>query len=90
MSLCGCRRCPWCSFPVCQNVPWCRGPHRRHARPEGVRYVEEHVLVAALAAFYTFEPTACARLCDDVLDPSGRLLGLVRQAVRPPSTQASR
>lgn len=35
-------------------------------------------LETALSAFYKVDAPACARLCDEVLDTSGALLGRVR------------
>ena len=47
----------------------------------GDRYYAERKLIEALAVEYRFNPAAAvsvARLCDERLDPSGRLLGEVR------------
>ena len=38
-------------------------------------------LLSALVAFYDADRLECARICDEVLDPSGALLGRVRAAV---------
>ncbi len=51
----------------------------------GERYYAESEVVAALAAMYrlsTATAVQIADLCDKSLDPSGRLLGIVRRAAR--------
>lgn len=39
-------------------------------------------LLKELATLYATDPTAVACVCDEALDPSGRLLGEVRDAAR--------
>lgn len=49
----------------------------------GDRYYSEGRVVAALVRAYTSgAPVAVAYACDEILDTSGRLLGLVRDAAR--------
>lgn len=44
------------------------------------RYYGEGLLVAALAQAYYDAPQLIAAMCDGILDPRGRLLGVVRAA----------
>jgi hypothetical protein len=48
---------------------------------DGERYYPEGKIIAALAAVYREHGVLVANLCDDYLDRSGRLLGIVRDAV---------
>lgn len=47
-----------------------------------VRAYVEDAMVSALAAVYPDGRVVIAKLCDEHLDPSGRLLGLVREEAR--------
>lgn len=48
---------------------------------DGERYYPESKVVTALASIYQKYGVIVAGLCDDHLDRSGRLLGVVRDAV---------
>jgi hypothetical protein len=54
------------------------------------RYYPEALVVDGLAQAYQENPDsrlAVANACDRTLDPTGRLLGLVRRAASPSSTE---
>ena len=56
-----------------------------YARQELLEYVYDETRINALAEIYirsTHDAAVVATICDDVIDRSGKLLGLVRDAVR--------
>lgn len=51
--------------------------------------IDRRRLAARLAARYNANPSRIAELCDGAIDPSGRLLGYVREEARAAITQES-
>jgi hypothetical protein len=68
--------------PMDPDKPWSKGDWVRHSDALAAIERERERAERAVAEFYPTNRAACARLCDEHLDPSGALLGRVRELVR--------
>jgi hypothetical protein len=62
---------------------WQRGYEAGLAKREAELQAAQEREIKALVAFYHYDRRACAFYCDEVADPSGALLGRVRDAAQP-------